>query len=49
LVKLLAAAIPTGTTEMIEGAGHAAPFDARDNFVRAIAGTFIPLVETGAA
>ena len=49
LVKLLAAAIPTGTAQMIEGAGHAAPFDATDNFVRAIAGSVTPLVEAGAA
>jgi hypothetical protein len=30
LVRLLAAAIPTATTQTIEGAGHAAPFDATD-------------------
>jgi 3-oxoadipate enol-lactonase len=49
LVKLLAVAIPTARTQRIDGAGHAAPFDATDNFVRAIAGTVTPLVETGAA
>jgi len=49
LVKLLAAAIPTARTQRIGGAGHAAPFDATDNFVRAIAGTVTPLVETGPA
>ncbi len=37
LVRSLAAAIPTATTREIEGAGHAAPFDATTNFVRLIA------------
>ena len=37
LVRALAAAIPTATTHQIEGAGHAAPFDATGNFVRLIA------------
>jgi pimeloyl-ACP methyl ester carboxylesterase len=37
LVKSLAAAIPTARTQRIEGAGHAAPFDATANFVRVIA------------
>jgi pimeloyl-ACP methyl ester carboxylesterase len=37
LVRALAAAIPTATTRRIEGAGHAAPFDATTNFVRLIA------------
>ena len=37
LVKSLAAAIPTGRTRRIEGAGHAAPFDATENFVQVIA------------
>jgi pimeloyl-ACP methyl ester carboxylesterase len=36
LVRSLAAAIPTATTREIEGAGHAAPFDATTNFVRLI-------------
>lgn len=49
LVELLAAAIPTARTQQIEGAGHAAPFDATDDFVSAIAGTLTPLVEAGAA
>ncbi len=49
LVRLLAAAIPTATTQTIEGAGHAAPFDATDNFVRAIASSLSPWVEAGAA
>jgi pimeloyl-ACP methyl ester carboxylesterase len=37
LVKSLAAAIPTASAHRIEGAGHAAPFDATNNFVRVIA------------
>jgi pimeloyl-ACP methyl ester carboxylesterase len=37
LVRSLAAAIPTGTTRQIDGAGHAAPFDAPTNFVQLIA------------
>jgi 3-oxoadipate enol-lactonase len=37
LVKLLAAAIRTARTQRIEGAGHAAPFDATGNFVQVIA------------
>jgi pimeloyl-ACP methyl ester carboxylesterase len=49
LVKLLAAAIPTARAQQIEGAGHAAPFDATDNFVRAIADTVTPFIEAGAA
>jgi pimeloyl-ACP methyl ester carboxylesterase len=39
LVRALAAAIPTATTRQIDGAGHAAPFDATTNFVRLIADT----------
>jgi pimeloyl-ACP methyl ester carboxylesterase len=39
LVRLLAAAIPTATTRRIDGAGHAAPFDATANFVQLIADT----------
>ena len=39
LVRALAAAIPTARTHRIEGAGHAAPFDAPANFVQVIAGT----------
>jgi pimeloyl-ACP methyl ester carboxylesterase len=34
LVRSLAAAIPTATARRIDGAGHAAPFDATTNFVR---------------
>lgn len=37
LVRGLAAAIPTATTHEIEGASHAAPFDATANFVGLIA------------
>ena len=37
LVRSLATAIPTATTHRIEGAGHAAPFDATSNFVHLIA------------
>ena len=36
LVRSLAAAIPSARTHRIEGAGHAAPFDATGNFVRLI-------------
>ncbi len=44
LVRSLAAAIPTASTHRIEGAGHAAPFDAKTNFVQLIADT-IPSYE----
>lgn len=37
LVRFLAAAIPTATTHRIEGAGHAAPFDAPTTFAQLIA------------
>jgi pimeloyl-ACP methyl ester carboxylesterase len=37
LVTALAAAIPTGRVQAIEGAGHAAPFDATAEFVQVIA------------
>ena len=37
LVRALAAAIPTATTHQVEGAGHAAPFDAPGAFVRLVA------------
>jgi pimeloyl-ACP methyl ester carboxylesterase len=37
LVRALAAAIPTATTRQIDGAGHAAPFDATAGFVRMVA------------
>jgi pimeloyl-ACP methyl ester carboxylesterase len=39
LTRSLAAAIPTARTHRIEGAGHAAPFDATANFVQLIADT----------
>ena len=39
LARSLAAAIPTARTQRIEGAGHAAPFDATTNFVQLIADT----------
>ncbi len=38
-VRSLASAIPTTTVREIEGAGHAAPFDATTNFVQLIAGS----------
>jgi len=37
LVQTLAAAIPTARTHQIDGAGHAAPFDATASFVQLIA------------
>jgi 3-oxoadipate enol-lactonase len=37
LVRSLAAAIPAASTDRIEGAGHAAPFDAPSNFVQVVA------------
>jgi pimeloyl-ACP methyl ester carboxylesterase len=37
LVRWLADAIPSARTHQIEGAGHAAPFDATTNFVQLIA------------
>ena len=37
LTRSLAAAIPTAKSRQIEGAGHAAPFDATANFVELIA------------
>ena len=49
LVRLLAAAIPTARTQRIEGAGHAAPFDATGNFVRVIADTAALWPQRGAA
>jgi pimeloyl-ACP methyl ester carboxylesterase len=41
LVRSLASAIPTARMHGIEGAGHAAPFDATTNFVQLIAGALI--------
>ena len=46
LTRSLAAAIPTARTQRIEGAGHAAPFDATSNFVQLIAGAIVA-VEPG--
>jgi pimeloyl-ACP methyl ester carboxylesterase len=37
--RSLAAAIPTARTQQIEGAGHAAAFDAMSTFVQLIADT----------
>ena len=42
LVRSLASAIPTSTTREIEGAGHAAPFDATANFVQVVADSITP-------
>jgi pimeloyl-ACP methyl ester carboxylesterase len=49
LVRALAAAIPTAKTQRIEGAGHAAPFDATESFVRAIADAAAPWSKQEAA
>lgn len=38
LVRALAATIPTATVQQIDGAGHAAPFDAPDRFAQLVAG-----------
>jgi pimeloyl-ACP methyl ester carboxylesterase len=43
LVQSLASAIPTATTREIDGAGHAAPFDATTNFVQLIADAINPV------
>jgi pimeloyl-ACP methyl ester carboxylesterase len=43
LVQSLASAIPTATTREIDGAGHAAPFDATSNFVQLIADAINPV------
>lgn len=43
LVRSLAAAIPSARTQQIEGAGHAAAFDAPSNFAHLIAGTISSL------
>jgi pimeloyl-ACP methyl ester carboxylesterase len=37
LTRLLASAIPTARLHRIEGAAHAAPFDATADFVRLVA------------
>ena len=41
LTRRLSSAIPTARIHRIEGAGHAAPFDATTNFVRLIADLII--------
>jgi pimeloyl-ACP methyl ester carboxylesterase len=43
LVRSLASAIPAARAYRIEGAGHAAPFDATANFVQLIADTITPV------
>jgi 3-oxoadipate enol-lactonase len=49
LVRSLAAAIPAARTHRIEGAGHAAPFDATTQFVQVIADNFqVPEVKSTA-
>ena len=48
LTRSLAAAVPTARLHEIEGAGHAAPFDATTNFVQLIADT-IAAADRGAA
>ena len=47
LVRSLAAAIPTASTQRIEGAGHAVNFDATANFVQLIADTITSLRSSG--
>ena len=39
LTRALASAIPTARTQQIDGAGHAATFDATSSFVHVIADT----------
>jgi pimeloyl-ACP methyl ester carboxylesterase len=48
LVRSLASAIPTARTHCIDGAGHAAPFDATTNFVQLVAATHRESMRTGA-
>jgi pimeloyl-ACP methyl ester carboxylesterase len=45
LVRSLAAAIPTARTQQVEGAGHAAPFDAPSNFAELIADAVTSLTQ----
>ena len=47
LVRSLAAAIPTASTQQIEGAGHAAPFDAPASLVQLIADTITEHLPAG--
>jgi pimeloyl-ACP methyl ester carboxylesterase len=49
LFRLLASEIPTARVQRIEGAGHAAPFDATTSFVQVIADTMTGWSERGAA
>jgi pimeloyl-ACP methyl ester carboxylesterase len=42
LTRSLASAIPAARTRQVEGAGHAAPFDATSNFVQVIADAIGP-------
>ena len=49
LVRMLAAAIPTAQVHEIEGAGHAAPFDAPTSFVQAIADSVVLSQQRSAA
>ena len=42
LTRSLASAIPTARVQEIEGAGHAAPFDATSNFVKLVGDTITP-------
>jgi pimeloyl-ACP methyl ester carboxylesterase len=49
LVRSLASAIPTARTREIEGAGHAAPFDATTNFVQLIADSITRVPTVAAA
>ena len=44
LTRSLAAAIPTARVHCIEGAGHAAPFDATSSFVQVISDAISPVV-----
>ena len=46
-VRSLAAAIPTASTQRIEGAGHAVAFDATTSFVQLIADTITSLKSSG--
>ena len=49
LTESLAAAIPTARAQQIEGAGHAAPFDATNHFVQLVAGALASSSKRNAA
>lgn len=49
LVQALACAIPTATARELDGAGHAAPFDAPEEFVKLIAAAMAESAERRAA